>query len=366
MKLLLTTLLCLLSLAASARTVTDLAGRSVTLPDKIGRVVLGEGRFMVALAILEGADLPSRIVGSMDEFSRLDPDGYAQYLKRFPELAQIPRVGQASADSFSLEKTLSLKPQLAIFGLGGHGPSPKDETLLKGLQAAGVPVVFIDFRNDPLVNTPRSMRLLGQVLGREREAEAYLRFYESELARVTDGLRGLPRTRVFLESRVGLREECCETMVRGMMGRFIDAAGGENVARELVPGEVGQVSAEYLLTHQPDVYIATAIGNRTTVQSGPQRIQMGAGISAADAQASLARRLQGMPVAALTAVKAGRAHAVWHHFYDSPLNVVAVQAFAKWLHPERFATLDPNATLRTLYERFQPIPLNGVYWSSAR
>ncbi|GAB4058168.1 ABC transporter substrate-binding protein [Uliginosibacterium sediminicola] len=366
-KLLLTLLICLSSLSAHARTVTDLAGRRVNLPDKVERVVLGEGRFMIALAMLEGAALPSRIVGSMDEFSRLDPDGYAQYLKRFPELAQIPRVGQASADSFSLEKTLSLKPQLAIFGLSGHGPSPKDETLLKGLQAAGVPVLFIDFRTDPLVNAPRSMRLLGQALGREREAEAYLHFYETELARVTDGLRGLQRKpRVFLESRVGLREECCETMVRGMMGRFLDAAGGDNIARDLIPGEVGQLSAEYLLTHQPDVYIATAIGNRTTTQSGPQRIQMGAGISAADAQASLMRRLQRMPIAALTAVKTGRAHAVWHHFYDSPLNVVAVQAFAKWLHPERFATLDPNATLRTLYERFQPIPLDGVYWTSAR
>jgi len=44
--------------------------------------------------------------------------------------------------------------------------------------------------------------------------------------------------------------------------------------------------------------------------------------------------------------------------------VVAVQAFARWLHPERFAKLDPNATLATLYQRFQPVPLTGTYWAS--
>jgi iron complex transport system substrate-binding protein len=39
-----------------------------------------------------------------------------------------------------------------------------------------------------------------------------------------------------------------------------------------------------------------------------------------------------------------------------------VQAMAKWLHPQRFADLDPEATLRTAYARFQPVPLNGTYW----
>jgi iron complex transport system substrate-binding protein len=57
-------------------------------------------------------------------------------------------------------------------------------------------------------------------------------------------------------------------------------------------------------------------------------------------------------------------HGIWHHFYTSPFNVVAVQAMAKWLHPALFADLDPRATLQMLYQRFQPVPLDGVYWVS--
>jgi iron complex transport system substrate-binding protein len=360
---------CLLSLATSARTVTDLAERSVQVPDKVERIVLGEGRFLVALGLLEGADLTKRLVGSMGEFATLDPDGYAQYRKQFPALEKLPLVGQTSSDSFSVEKTISLKPQLAIFGLEGHGPSPAHTEVISKLQAAGIAVVFIDFRKDPLAHTERSMTLLGQVLGREKEARAYTDFYRTEMARVSEGLKSMTKKpRVFLESRVGLREECCETMVNGMMGRFLDAAGGDNMSRALVPGQVGVINLEYLLSQQPDIYVATAIGNSVAggqTTSGSRRILMGAGVSAAAAQQSLSSSLKRQGIASLKAVKSGNAHAIWHHFYDSPLNVVAVQAFAKWFHPERFATLDPAATQATLYKRFQPLPLDGTYWVSA-
>ncbi|HSD36268.1 MAG TPA: ABC transporter substrate-binding protein [Rhodocyclaceae bacterium] len=357
-------ILCLLSFAASARSVTDLADRNVQVPDKVERILLGEGRFLVALGLLEGADLTKRLVGTMGEFVVLDPDGYAQYRKQFPALEKLPLVGQTSSDSFSVEKAISLKPQVAIFGLEGHGPSPANTEVISKLQAAGIAVVFIDFRKDPLAHTERSMTLLGQVLGREKEALAFTDFYRTELARVTDGLKGVTRKpRVFLESRVGLREECCETMVNGMMGRFLDAAGGENMARALVPGQVGVINLEYLLSQQPDIYVATAIGN-SVAGAGSRRILMGAGVSAGAAQQSLASSMKRQGIASLKAVKSGHAHAIWHHFYDSPLNVVAVQAFAKWFHPDRFATLDPSATLTTLYKRFQPLPLDGTYWTT--
>ena len=55
---------------------------------------------------------------------------------------------------------------------------------------------------------------------------------------------------------------------------------------------------------------------------------------------------------------------IWHHFYNSPFNVVAVQVFAKWTNPKANARLDPEATLQAIYQRFQPVPLNGTYWIS--
>ena len=147
---------------------------------------------------------------------------------------------------------------------------------------------------------------------------------------------------------------------------LLDAAGSRNVAKDLIPGEFGTLNPEFLIARQPRFYIGTGIGALATQQQMPLRVVLGADATPEAAQASLARAVQRRGIAQLQAVKEGRAYAMWHHFYNSPFNVVAVQVFAKWLHPELFADLDPRATLQTLYDRFQPIPLEGVYWTALK
>lgn len=354
----------------ASRPVTDLAGRTVEVPDQVQRVILGESRYLPALAILEGEQVVDRLAGLLPDFEKTDPAGYHQYLKRFPALADVPRVGHASADSFSLESVLAMGADLAIFSVEGHGPGAHNRTLIDRLERAGVAVVFVDFRQDPLVNTPRSMRVLGQVLGREAEAQRFNEFYLSELARVTDVVEGVPRNQwptVFLHSRVGLHDSCCETMVHGMMGLFLEAAGGRNVAADRIPGVSGVLNLEYLIADQPDRYVATAIGSgglATPVEQQPY-VVLGAGVSETTARESLRRITDRPGLAALRAVQRGRAFAIWHHFYNTPLNVVAVQALARWFHPDRLGHLVPERTLATFYERFQPVPLDGTYWVDA-
>jgi iron complex transport system substrate-binding protein len=351
---------------AAQEVVTDLAGRSVRIPAHVERILLGEGRLIPTLAILERGDPIRRVVGMPGDFEQLDPAGYAQYAARFPAIRQIARTGRTTAESFSVEKAISLKPDLAIFGLGGHGPSPKDLETLARLNAAGIVVVFVDIRQEPLLNTVPSMEVLGRALGRRKEATEFITEYQKQLTRVTKRLASAkPRApTVFLENRVGLSEECCDTMSNGLMGRLLDAAGGRNMASGVVPGASGNLSLEFLLSHPPEVYIGTAIGARDSVTRTPTRVVLGAGVDAATARDSLLRATHRRGIEHLPTFKQGRAHAIWHHFYTSPFNVVAVQVFAKWLHPELFADLDPQATLRTLYQRFQPIPLDGQYWTS--
>lgn len=353
---------------AATTTITDLAGRSVRVPAKVERILLGEGRLLPLLAVFDKDDPARRLVAMMGEFEKLDAPGYAQWTRRFPQIDKVPRVGRTSSGSFSDEQAITLKPQLAILGLaGGHGPSERDRETLARLEAAGTAVVFIDLRHDPLVNTPRSMLLLGEVLGRKAEAEAFVTYWRAQLAVVTDRLaKARPEApTVFLENRVGLSDGCCDTMV-GLVGKLLDAAGSRNVAKDLIPGEFGTLNPEFLIARQPRFYIGTGIGALATQQQMPLRVVLGADATPEAAQASLARAVQRRGIAQLQAVKEGRAYAMWHHFYNSPFNVVAVQVFAKWLHPELFADIDPRATLQTMYDRFQPIALEGVYWTALK
>ncbi|MBN3562716.1 ABC transporter substrate-binding protein [Aliamphritea spongicola] len=356
--------------------VTDLAGRSITIEREPQRIILGDSRYIYALGILNKDNPVRHVVGMLSDLKDLDYGSYQQYRQRFPEIDSVAGVGMASADSFSVEAVLTLQADLAIFSVDGHGPGARHKQIIDQLQRAGVKVVFIDFRNDPLVNTPKSMRVLGQVLGREAQADAFLDFYDRELQRVAMGLKeaGEDAPEVFLHSRVGLNDSCCETMAKGMMATFIDEAGGDNMARLLVPGSAGVMNPEYLLTHQPDLYVATAIGSPRELQAtdshqAPPFISLGAGVSEQQARASFRRalgltgeRTGAAALTGLTTIQRGEAYAIWHHFYNSPLNVAAVQVFAKWMYPQAFADLNPDQTLQTLFERFQPVPLEGTYW----
>ena len=363
--LLLAFVVLLTATPGAAQQAVDLAGRTVRLDRPAQRVLLGEGRYLAALAILDGDRVLDRVAGTMGEFPLLDPAGYEQWTRRFPALAAVPLVGKAAPDSFSVERAIALKPDLAVFGLAGHGPGPQSKQVIAALEAAGIKVVFIDFFVDPIGNTARSIEVLGMLLDRKAAAGTFVAAYNAELKKVTDRVATLQARRaVFLENRVGLQDGCCASVGNALLGRMIEQAGGRNMAAGVIPGQIGTVSPEYLLTNQPAIYVGTAIGSTTSAKDTPQRIAMGPGVSRDLAQTSLRHSLKRTGIADLTAVQQGRAHAIWHHFFHSPLNVVALQVLARWFHPQVFTDLEPAETHRMLSEKFQPVPLEGTYWAS--
>ena len=350
--------------SAHAIEVKDLAGRMVRLEAPARRIVLGEGRYLAAIGILDRDDPTERIVGMLDDFRRFDPAGFAKYAKAYPQLQKIPTFGRTSRETVSVEKLISLNPDLAVFGLAGHGPSAKSAAVIDKLSSAGIPIAFIDFRDAPLTNTPKSMALLGELLGREKEAAEFVEFYRAQLSRISSALPNADARKptVFIETHVGLSDECCRTMGKGMLGHLIEFAGGRNISATVVPGVAGTINLEFLIANPPDIYFGTAIGSASNWDRTPARIALGTGVSPDVASASFRRALARKGIETLPAIKRGRAYAVWHHFYNSPLNVIAAQVFAKALHPERFGDVDPDKTLSELFERFQPVPLDGTYW----
>lgn len=68
----------------------------------------------------------------------------------------------------------------------------------------------------------------------------------------------------------------------------------------------------------------------------------------------------------LSAVNTGHSYAIWHNYYNSPYNVLAIQSFAKWFYPEQFADLDPKKTMDSLYSQFLAVEPSGTYWIEAK
>lgn len=298
-------LACAATQAALAGQVKDLAGRRVQVPEKVQRVLLGEGRLIYTLALLEGRQAFDRVVGWQGDFRGLDVQGYAAFSQVFPQAAQVPMVGGATSESFSVEKALSVRPDVAIMTLaGGHGPAPGSEAV-RQLEAAGVPVVFVDFSSHPLANTVPSLRLMGQVLGRQTRAEEYIRFYEEHVDRVRERVAqaaarpDFRRPSVFIDMLAGL-QECCGSPGKGNFGEMVALAGGDNIGAGRIPGPIGKLNPEYILARDPQVYVATGV-----FAAGQGGVALGYQATPAQARESLRAVARRPETRELTAVREG-------------------------------------------------------------
>lgn len=163
--------------------ITDITGRQVEVETPVKRVILGEGRQVFFTAVLETEDPFGRVVGWRDDLKEADPDSYAAYLAKFPKIAEIPTFGGFKEGTFDIEQAVSLKPDVMILNLEAKAATDEagyEEKLAK----VGIPIVYVDFREDPFVNTPKSMQIMGKLYAKEAKAEEFNGFFKEQLGRV--------------------------------------------------------------------------------------------------------------------------------------------------------------------------------------
>jgi len=218
------------SSAGSAR-VIDETGRAVILPSSPKRIISLAPNLTEILFTLK---LDREIVGVSIHCN-------------FPEAAKTkPRVG--SYISLDFEKILSLKPDLILATGAGNTLE-----MVERLEKLGIPVYVIFPRNFDGILT--SIHHVGQVLGREREAQETISNMQARRQRVIEGTRGLPRPRVFLQ----IGEAPIVTVGKGSFADdLIHLAGGENIAAgdgNMYP----RLGFEEILRRVPEVIIISSM-----------------------------------------------------------------------------------------------------------
>lgn len=353
---------------AETITVTDIAGRTVEVEKNPSKVLLGEGRMVYSIAVLDNENPFERVVGWKDDLIRSDPDAYRKYLAVFPEIADLPSFGSPYSDEWNLEAVISLGTELVIMNLGNLLRA-QESGVIEKLEEAGVATIFIDFRQDPTQNTVPSLQVLGRIFDKRDEADAFTDYYQSQMKLIYSRVNEIPeddRPIVFIDRAAGIRaNDCCRTFGAANMGRLVDLAGGRNWGSLKFPGFATEVSLEAIFADDPDIIIGTGAN---WAENRPETTAVLFGYEATDEMvqerlAGLAAR-EGWPE--LSAVKNGRFHSVYHQFYNSPYHFVAMQAFAKWIHPELFEDVDPDATMKELHDKFLPIEYSGVFWATLK
>lgn len=356
----------LLSCAAQAApiVVTDVAGREVTLPGPAKRAMLADARALLALNIIHPKDPLQDVIAWDNSLKTKAPDLAEAYARKFPQVSKITMFENPYYTDFSVEKAVSLQPDLVIFDIGVL-PKLKNSGVLGQLEKVGIPVLIIDFRQQPLTNTLPSIELLGKVFDEQKNADAFIQYYQQRMNLVRERVATLKpeqRPSVFIERAAGIRgDECCQTFGKGSYGQFIDTAGGNNIGSKLFPEMSGQVNTEQVITSNPDFYLMTGAdwnrGNRA-----PQAVPLGYVADKAVAEQKLKALMNRTGINVLTAVKEKRVMAIYHQFYDSPLNYIAVEAIAKFLHPDLFKDIDPQADIEQVHKQFTALDYSGVFW----
>lgn len=364
-RLLLVALMVLCSHQCLAKiSVVDVTGRTVEIEQAAKNIILGEGRFISIFSVLSIEQPISRIVGMMNEFELYDPDTYKAYENVYPAIAKIPYFGHTSAESVSVEKILLLNPDLAIFGLSGHGPSARSQHIVDTLATANIPVVFVDFRQEPLKNTAKSVEIVAKLLGVPEKGIEFSKHYKQRLDLIKERVSAIPKNEypsVLFELKSNSSQQCCLSVGKGMFAEMANVAGGVSIATSLLNGPVGQLSYEHVLTANFDVFIGTAIGSKSAGEDADNLLLLGTGVDISNANDSLIRFIKARKFTQLPAIKNNRAHALWHHFYNSPLNLYAIEQMAKWFHPSIFNDLEPEKTLNKMLSGAQPVNLLGAY-----
>nr|WP_083203742.1 ABC transporter substrate-binding protein [Ensifer adhaerens] len=356
-------MLAALTLATAAQaegqwpmTVTDAVGREVTIPAKPKAILLGSGFNLVALSLIH-PDPVSLLAGWSGDMKGDNPEIYESFRRKFPAIAAVPQIDDGTGPGLSFETLLTLKADLAILANWQADTEP-GKRAIDYLSGIGVPVIVVDFNNDPLTSTPRMMRLLGKILERDEQADAFAQFYEDKLALIRSRVAAKPEPRpLVLMDAFPQADRCCWAYGTGGLGEFLTMAGGRNIAEGALPRPGGTVNAEAVMAANPDIYIATSSpgGKYGTLSIGP-------GISEDEAQQTLARTIEAPALSSLRAVQEKRVHGLWNFFNAIPLNIVAAEAFATWIRPDLFGDLAPKKSLAEINARFAAVPFEGTYW----
>ncbi|APT85434.1 ABC transporter substrate-binding protein [Corynebacterium aquilae] len=346
-----------------AVTFTDVKGRTVTLDKAPERVILGEGRGVFATSILDKDHPLDKVVAWGSDLKNAAPTWYANFMEAVPEAKDLPEIGNMAKGDVTVENLLSFNPDLVVM-TADHYDGAQTNGLLDKMDAAGINYVVTDFRQHPLENTTKSVALLGEVFGKQDKAKQFNDEWTTKVDAVkktAEGLDDKPST--FIWRAAGLKD-CCSTVNKSNLGELVDAAGGKNLGDTLLDTESGDVTAEKLIAEQPDAIIATG-GSWAAKKDKPEAVphaNLGYDTDEATAQATLQGLLATPGFDELKAPKDDEFFAVWHQFYDSPFNYIALEQFAKWLHPEDFKDLDPQKDLEQAHEKYVPFKAKGTFF----
>lgn len=226
-------------------TITDSAGREITIPMPVERIIVLNSDAAEAVAILGCTD---KIVGVSDTVKN------KEYY--FPELKDRQFVGKWNDPDYEIMAEIAKKgdkivPDILVIAYTSPGKPYGVEEVDKKLSPFGINVVGFDlYKPESMIS---EILALGRILGREEEAERYAEWYERVKADVERAVENTDVPKVYAESTSKGGAYTTHGPGSGV-DQLISIARGRNIANDL-QGAYPVVDWEWVISENPDVII---------------------------------------------------------------------------------------------------------------
>ena len=303
--------------AAFPVTVTDAAGRDVTIEEEPEKLVSG---YYITTSMLIALGHADKLVGI-----EAKADTRPIYSLAAPELLELPSVG--TAKEFDLEGCAALQPDLVILPL-------KLKDTVPALEELGLTVITVN--PESLEELNETIKLLVAAIGDPAKGWELLDYNQQTQEFLAEILADVEKPTVYLAGNSSYLSTAGAAMYQNSL---LELGGGENVAAELEDTYWADVSYEQLLAWNPEVIIM-----------------------ASDATYSKDELLADPQLQQLDAVKNGRVYAMPSAFesWDSPVPsaLVGSRWVASVLHGEEYAFEKFQADAADFYRQFYGVEID--------
>lgn len=306
--------------SAYPMTVTDMAGREVTIESEPQRIVSG---YYISSSACIALGLTDRMVAVEDK-----SDKRPIYSLAAPEILEMPTVG--TAKEFNLEVCLSTEPDLVILPM-------KQKDTAAALEELGIPALLVNPEShDQIIEM---FQLIGAAANVADNTEALVSYYTGVLAEVealTATIADEDKPVVFIGGTSAYLRTAPVDMYQASL---IGAAGGVNAGDSIEGSSWVDISYEQLLAMNPDIIV---VPTNSMATGAPDY--------------TVDDILADPQLSEITAVKNGAVYQMTAGFeaWDSPApsGILGTLWMLKTLHPEVYSAEQFAADVTEFYETF--------------
>ncbi|EAH4639889.1 ABC transporter substrate-binding protein [Campylobacter jejuni] len=341
--------------------VKDVLDREVKLNLPAKRIALGF--YYTDFLAVGGVKALDKVVGfSKAVWTDWTPASWELYSKTLPQLNSIADFGEVEVGTFSVEKVLSLKPDLLILAAWQYQVLEFD---LEPIIEANIPIIVLDYNKEKVELHAKSTELLGVITGEEKRAKELIDFYKNTANEVTNRIEKaqLPKPKIYIEFGNKGPNETGFTYGKDMWGALIDLAGGENIATPFVK-QWAPINPEQVIVSKPDVIMIA--GRETELKKNQEAMVMGFNIDEKEALKRLEAYKNRPGWSALPAIKDNKLYGLYMGASRTLADAAMIQYIAKALYPSLFEDIDPIQTYINFHKNYLPVIPKGTFGVQAK